>query len=648
MPVTPLTGGFDAIAGWGLKGKGREKAERLDVPYLALEDSFLARLGSGEGPYGLLGLSIDTDGVYYDASQPTLIERLIADSASQPSLPDAEHLLAYLRAAKLSKFNTLDCSVLRNQEMDRCRFQAIVVDQIADDLSIKGGLSSAETFEAMLDEAIATFGAKDVAVKLHPYDGIDGRRGHLREIASKRGVTSLQSSTNWMKCAERTERVFVATSNAGLEALIGGAQVTCFGVPFFAGWGLTDDRIATPRRRATPTLAQLTYAAYEQYGLSWLPSLRRPGSAIELARFVAANQRHAKMFGEGLTVAGFASAKRHYLKPFLGPWRPPLHTSPSPDLPPDGTRAVWASKISGDKHLTETWRSDDGFFVEDGFLRSVGLGAELVQPASLNFDPYGIYYDASHTSLVEHLLLTRDTRPDELARAQALIKRLRRHGTTKYNLKGEMPPLETGGRKVVLVPGQVEDDASIRMSLGTVKTNRDLLLMVRKDYPDAFLIYKPHPDVDIAGRLGAVPDANDLADLVIHGVSADAAVEAADRVATITSLLGFEALLRDKPVRVYGSPFYAGWGLTNDAVTLGRRQRECSIEELVIAALIEAPLYVSPLTNIPCGPEDTVEALLTAPTRDFRWTGAKTVLRLWRRYKRFEDRRRLRNPKSVA
>ena len=638
VPVTPFTGSCDAVAGWGLKGKGRDKAQRLGVPYLALEDSFLARLGSGEGPYGLLGLSVDTKGVYYDASRPTLVESLIAESVTTTPLQDAEHLLAYLRATRLSKFNTLDPKVLEQINAVGAPYQAIVVDQIANDLSIKGGFCEASTFEAMLDEAIVTYGADAIAVKLHPYDGVDGRHGHLRALAAARGVTALPSNANWLACAEKAEQVFVATSNAGLEALIVGTPVTCFGAPFFAGWGLTDDRLKIARRKARPTLPQLIYASYEQYGLSWLPSLNRSGSAMELARFLAANQSHARLFGAGLTMAGFSAAKRHYLKPFLGPWKPPLRTHPSPKLPETKPRAVWASRVSGDARLTDEWRSEDGYFVEDGFIRSVGLGAELVRPASLNFDPYGIYYDASAPSAIEQLLQQREFRTDELARARSLIDMLRQKQTTKYNLKGAMPAINAQGRKILLVPGQVEDDASIRMSMGSIKTNRDLLLAARRDEPEAFIIYKPHPDVEIAGRPGYVPDAEELADAVIKGVAADAAMAAADGIATMTSLMGFEALLRDLKVRVYGSPFYAGWGLTEDAVSFDRRGHQRTLEELVAAAMIEAPLYISPLTNVPCGVEDTVEALSTSQPGRSSIVGGQIALRLWRRTKRIEDK----------
>ncbi len=42
--------------------------------------------------------------------------------------------------------------------------------------------------------------------------------------------------------------------------------------------------------------------------------------------------------------------------------------------------------------------------VEDTFLRSVGLGANLVRPLSWVRDRRGIYYDATAPSELEHLL----------------------------------------------------------------------------------------------------------------------------------------------------------------------------------------------------------------------------------------------------
>jgi capsule polysaccharide export protein KpsC/LpsZ len=57
----------------------------------------------------------------------------------------------------------------------------------------------------------------------------------------------------------------VVTSQLGFEALMLGKKVTCFGVPFYAGWGLTDDRIPAPRRRAHRTVLEVFAAAYFHY-----------------------------------------------------------------------------------------------------------------------------------------------------------------------------------------------------------------------------------------------------------------------------------------------------------------------------------------------------------------------------------------------
>ena len=120
-----------------------------------------------------------------------------------------------------------------------------------------------------------------------------------------------------------------------------------------------------------------------------------------------------------------------------------------------------------------------------------------------------------------------------------------------------LPDLPEGHR--ILVPGQVEDDASIRLGAGEVRRNLDLLRAARTAHPQAQLIYKPHPDVEAGLRPGAISPAEIAALGASLASNADpvALIEACDRVITITSLLGFEALLRGKPVTCLGAPFYA-------------------------------------------------------------------------------------------
>jgi capsular polysaccharide export protein len=160
------------------------------------------------------------------------------------------------------------------------------------------------------------------------------------------------------------------------------------------------------------------------------------------------------------------------------------------------------------------------------------------------------------------------------------------------------------------VPGQVEDDLSVRLGGAGVSGNLDLLRRVRTANPDAFILYKPHPDVEAGHRKGRIPDkmASDFADTIIRQVSTAAILTEIDELHTLTSLAGFEALLRRRRVVVYGRPFYAGWGLTTDLTPFDRGRR-ITIEQLVAGALILYPRYLDPVTRLPCGPEIVIERL---------------------------------------
>ncbi|MGR3698930.1 MAG: capsular polysaccharide export protein, LipB/KpsS family, partial [Roseovarius sp.] len=253
--------------------------------------------------------------------------------------------------------------------------------------------------------------------------------------------------------------------------------------------------------------------------------------------------------------------------------------------------------------------------VEDGFLRSRGLGADLIPPLSLVCDDLGIYYDPTHESRLERLIAARARlRPDQDQRAEALIASLIRHGLSKYNLGQPVPDLPEGRR--ILVPGQVEDDASIRLGAGTIRTNLALLQAARTANPDAVILYKPHPDVEAGLRPGAVPPAaaRDLADVILDRTDPARLLGMVDEVWTMTSLLGFEALLRGVRVTTTGTPFYAGWGLTRDLGDIpARRNARPTLRGLVHATLIDYPRYRDPVTGRPCPVELVVERLAHGP-----------------------------------
>ncbi|WP_341582322.1 hypothetical protein [Marinobacter metalliresistant] len=297
-------------------------------------------------------------------------------------------------------------------------------------------------------------------------------------------------------------------------------------------------------------------------------------------------------------------------------WRPALasfvqgvkirHVRHPGRIPGGAVVLVWGSrKIAGLPDGSITIR------LEDGFLRSVGLGAEFARPLSWVADFDHLYFDAEGPSRLENLLNTHVFNEQEQERAQNLLDKIQEAGITKYNTGYSGWQRPEGKVRVILVPGQVESDASIRFGSPEIRTNMALLSQVREANPDAWIIYKPHPDVVAGARKAGEKEASAPAwcDEVVTEAAMDALLAQVDEVHTMTSLTGFEALIRNKRVICYGLPFYAGWGLTTDKLACERRQRVLSLTELAHATLIQYPFYVSRQTGNYVSPEQILDVL---------------------------------------
>ncbi|WP_217539183.1 hypothetical protein [Vibrio metschnikovii] len=249
--------------------------------------------------------------------------------------------------------------------------------------------------------------------------------------------------------------------------------------------------------------------------------------------------------------------------------------------------------------------------VEDGFLRSVGLGALFTRPLSWVVDDLGLYFDATRPSRLEHFLQHHVFTQRDCQQAEQLQQQLLRANVTKYNTgQGDWQPVNSE-QPIILVVGQVENDASIEFGSPIIKSNIELLRQVRRENPQAYLLYKPHPDVVAGARASGKNEsqAHQWCDQVITHIGIDQLYPHVDEVHVISSLAGFEALLRHKKVVCYGQPFYSGWGLTLDKAPMARRTRQLTLNELIFASLIWYPLYISPVTGYYCSASQTVEHL---------------------------------------
>jgi capsular polysaccharide export protein len=301
----------------------------------------------------------------------------------------------------------------------------------------------------------------------------------------------------------------------------------------------------------------------------------------------------------------------------------------APDASASPASAAWIARTP--KSVLQRLAAADTplFQIEDGFIRSVGLGADCVPPLSIVVDPYGAHYDPAQASGLERLLTTQDFAPEMLDRARRLRELIVARGISKYGISARMAVREGRDRRNVLVIGQVEDDQSVIKGGGEITSNFNLLRRVRAVEPNAFIIYRPHPDVDAGHRKGYIKDdvVLSVADSIAREVAITSLIDIADDVHVLTSLAGFEALMRGKPVTTHGVPFYAGWGLTTDLGPVpAHRQRRRSLDELVAATLLLYPRYLDPVTGLPCPPEVLIDRLLSGVSKNGPLVFARRIL----------------------
>ncbi len=602
---------LDAVGIWGASRaaeRGRAAAQRRGLPIVHLEDAPL-RSVTASNAEPLMGLFIDETGNHLDASGPSDLERLLNKPLGDLH-PETDALLEAFTRSGLSKYNDANRDP---GEMPQGPF-VLVIDQLAGDASITLGSATEHSFKAMLSAAIAENPDLPIVIKRHPRAVNAPHLGHFSQLPD--GVRFLEDGFKITDLLDRAKSVYTVTSQVGFEAILRGKRPRVFGAPFYSSWGLSDDEISLPRRVITHTPRSLFQKVMMEHAVWIDPCGGGRTDLLSAIRGLDARRKSYFVRSTGAVALGMKPWKRTFLGDFLG----------SVQYASNPQRAMAAAKQSGRPIVVWASAPEQAALppelphlrMEDGFLRSVGLGAALHAPQSLVLDDLGIYYDPNSESRLERqIIASLDLSPLALRRAESLRRRICELGLSKYNVGNRLEKDPTRGQRTILVPGQVEDDASILRGTDEVTTNLDLLKAVRGANPEARILYKPHPDVEAELRAGAVskPSALEWADEVVERASAHEALAVADEVHTMTSLMGFEALLRGMHVVTYGHPFYAGWGLTKDhGGPLSRRGYKVSLDGLVHACLIDYPLYRDAKTGLACPVETVVERLAVART----------------------------------
>ena len=603
----------DMVAVWGQSPnqyRGQWIAKKRKAGLLRVEDAFLRSVQPGRAGDPPLGLILDRSGCHFDASYPCDLENILRHDPLKDTdlLCRAEQAIMRIRDNHISKYNAFETT-----QSPPAPGYVLVIDQTFGDAALRASGAGKAEFKAMLAAARREHPDANIIIKSHAETILGHRRGYFSAADATDTIRLLATPISPWRLFDGAIAVYTISSQMGFEAILAGHTPHVFGQPFYAGWGLSKDRKPITGRTRILSRAQLFAAAMILYPIWYDPYRDRLCALEDVLDILEAQSRAWRDDHRGWVACGIRLWKRPHLQSIFGRSKRIIFQNNLAKAHHTSTRhqrnlMVWAS---GHQDLAfPTTR------IEDGFLRSRGLGATLTPPLSLVADRLGIYYDPRAPSQLEQMIADTVTlRPDQKARAERLRQQVIGAGLTKYNA-GQTAAEITGTRRI-LVPGQVEDDASILTAAGDIKTNLALLTAVRRANPDAIILYKPHPDVEAGLRLGAVPDRDTAAsaDRVLTNTDPGTLLTQIDEVWTMTSLLGFEALLRNKRVVTYGAPFYAGWGLTHD---LGRpptrRVARPDLLGLLYATLIAYPRYFDPVTRLPCPVEVVVDRLNESAT----------------------------------
>ncbi len=646
--------------GWGRKRTGQFAVwchKNFGGKVTLLEDGFIRSVGLGVNGSPSFSVVEDDIGIYYDATQPSRLENLLSTynfADDEVLMKTVSKAIALIKKYQISKYNsatdvdkifcikygiteglfstTTDC----HTKLDS-RSNILIIAQTAEDASLTYGMLDDFTTDEMIDAAISENPNAKIYLKIHP-DVLSGKKSSdINMESAKNRCILIDENINPLSLLKHFTKVYTKTSQMGFEALLLGKKCVCFGMPFYAGWGVTDDRskggvdlgsesvMMKVKRRRTRTLNinEIFATAYILYTRYYNPYTHKASNIIETITAIATYKDRdgdvavavaGYFFGFSIWKHPFISLfvnnlkKRHFINPFFS--KNHLAKAKEEGLDEMSRIYIWGKKEFNELEHYAEQKGINIYRIEDGFIRSVGLGSDLTQPYSLVIDSRGIYFDPSQESDLEHLLNFHSFSNDEIARAKELRHQLIDKKLSKYNNYDDVALYLATDKKVILVPGQVEDDASIYFGAKGM-TNMELLQRTRMNAPSAYIIFKPHPDVLAGNRAGSITEEEALkyCDRVVTQVSLDSVLCLSDEVHTMTSLVGFEALMRGIKVFTYGLPFYAGWGLSQDAVVCARRQRVLNIDELTAATLLLYPHYIDPLTKTLCEVEVTLASL---------------------------------------
>ena len=221
-----------------------------------IEDAFIRSVALGSGFSKPYSLSIDSRGIYFDPRKPSDLEHLLENHQfSDELLQRAKKVREEVLASKFSKYNHLEHKEI---EIDRTQYDKVILvtGQVADDMSMKFGAFGL-TYTDLLQMVRKNNPKSYIIYKPHP-DVLSGnRQGHIPKKITNACANEIQTDISIDSCIAVSDEIHTLTSGAGFDALLRGKTVFTYGMPFYAGWGLTTDYRKCERRTRKLSLDEL-------------------------------------------------------------------------------------------------------------------------------------------------------------------------------------------------------------------------------------------------------------------------------------------------------------------------------------------------------------------------------------------------------
>lgn len=236
-------------------------AKNYDKDIIFAETTFFGAFGSyyeAAVPFHLrksFGYILDDMGYYFDARIPSRLERTLNSSyaaLTQEQAQRARRLIERIKSEGITKYNY---SSTPKTMINLPPSSVLIIDQKQGDASIEFAGATTETFELMISAAIRENPNSTIFLKPHP-DNM-GKNSYLVDDR----VKMLPQNVSLPALLDQCEKIYVVSSQVGFEGILRGKEVHVFGLPFYAGWGLTLDRQKIRRRTARRTAEELFHAA---------------------------------------------------------------------------------------------------------------------------------------------------------------------------------------------------------------------------------------------------------------------------------------------------------------------------------------------------------------------------------------------------